>query len=158
MSEKPAGTKRYGLMVAGLFSLGLGVGAGAVAATSGYLPVADLLGRGGEHSAFAPGRGAAYPSFVALEPVTITLGPEAASRHLRLVLQLEVAPGAEESVGRSVPRILDVLNGFLRAVDERDLEQPRAMARLRAQMLRRVQLVTLPGAVHDVLIQEFVLN
>ena len=57
-----------------------------------------------------------------------------------------------------MPRINDVLNVYLRAVDERDFEVPRAMVRLRAQMLRRVQLVTPPGAVRDVLIQEFVLN
>jgi flagellar FliL protein len=57
-----------------------------------------------------------------------------------------------------MPRILDVLNTYLRAVDVRDLEQPAAIARLRAQMLRRIQVVTGEGRVRDLLITEFILN
>ena len=57
-----------------------------------------------------------------------------------------------------MPRILDVLNTYLRAVEVRDLEQPASLARLRAQMLRRVQVVTGEGRVRDLLITEFVLN
>jgi len=57
-----------------------------------------------------------------------------------------------------MPRILDVLNSYLRAVAITDLEDPTAMARLRAQMLRRVQIVTGEGRVRDLLVTEFVLN
>ena len=57
-----------------------------------------------------------------------------------------------------MPRIVDVLNTYLRAVEVRDLEEPAAMARLRAQMLRRVQVVTGEGRVRDLLVTEFVLN
>lgn len=105
-----------------------------------------------EHSDMPP---AAY---VPLEAMVISLGPEARSKHLKLVVSVEVKPEAEAEVTAAAPRILDVLNTFLRAVDERDFESPRAMLRLRAQMLRRVQLVTPQHAVRDLLIQEFVLN
>jgi flagellar FliL protein len=57
-----------------------------------------------------------------------------------------------------MPRVVDVLNGFLRAVDVTDLEDPAALLRLRAQMLRRVQIVTGEGAVRDLLVMEFVVN
>ena len=56
------------------------------------------------------------------------------------------------------PRILDVLNGYLRAVEVAELEDPSALVRLRAQMLRRIQVVAGEGRVNDLLISEFVLN
>ncbi|MEL7416552.1 MAG: flagellar basal body-associated FliL family protein, partial [Pseudomonadota bacterium] len=56
------------------------------------------------------------------------------------------------------PRISDVLNTYLRAVSLDELENPAAMLRLRAQMLRRIQLVTGEGRVRDLLISEFILN
>jgi len=57
-----------------------------------------------------------------------------------------------------MPRIMDVLNIYLRALDPPELEEPAALLRLRAQMLRRVQIVTGPGLVNDLLIIEFVFN
>ena len=93
-----------------------------------------------------------------LRELIISLGPNSQAKHLKLVMTIEVTNEAEEQVAALAPRIRDVLNTFLRAVDERDFEVPRAMARLRGQMLRRVQLVTPPGAVRDLLIQDFVLN
>jgi len=101
---------------------------------------------------------AADVAFVALDPLIISLGPAAANRHLRFAAQLEVTPKKESSVTALTPRVLDVLNGYLRAVDITDLEDPSALIRLRAQMLRRVQVVTGEGQVRDLLITEFVLN
>ena len=97
-------------------------------------------------------------SFIPLRELIISLGPNSNSKHLKLVISVEVDSQAEEQVTALSPRIRDVLNTFLRAVDERDFEVPRAMTRLRGQMLRRVQLVTPPGSVRDLLIQDFVLN
>lgn len=97
-------------------------------------------------------------SFVALEPMTISLGPAAHARHLRMVAQLEVVPGTESEVTVLAPRVLDVLNTYLRAVSEADLENPASLERLRAQMLRRVEVVVGEGVVQDFLITEFVLN
>ena len=97
-------------------------------------------------------------SFIPMREIIVSLGPNSVSKHLKLVVSIEVDSEAEKQVEALSPRIRDVLNTFLRAIDERDFEVPRAMTRLRGQMLRRVQLVTPPGAVRDLLIQDFVLN
>ncbi len=97
-------------------------------------------------------------AFVPVEPVIISLGAAADNRHLRFTAQLEVAGPYSAEVTLLQPRILDVLNGYLRAVDVAELEDPSALVRLRAQMLRRIQIVTGEGRVRDLLITEFVLN
>lgn len=97
-------------------------------------------------------------AFVPIEPVIISLGPAAQNSHLRLTAQLEVAKAHSGDVTLLMPRILDVLNGYLRAVEVAQLEDPAALVRLRAQMLRRIQIVTGEGRVRDLLITEFVLN
>ncbi len=112
-----------------------------------------------EAAALSPERAAARPAaFVALAPMVISLAPETGAKHLKVSVQLEVAPERAAEVEAVLPRVADVLNTFLRAVAPGDLARPRSMARLRAQMLRRVRLVTPEGSVRDVLIQEFVLN
>lgn len=97
-------------------------------------------------------------AFVPIEPVVVSLGPGSSSKHLRFTAQLEVAKAYADEVAILMPRILDVLNSYLRAVAVADLEDPSAMAKLRAQMLRRVQIVTGEGRVRDLLVTEFVLN
>lgn len=97
-------------------------------------------------------------SFVALDPLTISLGPDVSSKHLRFAAQLEVGPGFEEEVSLMRPRVTDVLNGYLRAVEVTQLQDPAALPRLKAQMLRRIQIVTGEGRVKNLLISEFVLN
>ncbi len=97
-------------------------------------------------------------AFVPLDPLVINLGSAAASRHLRFRAQLEVVPEFQDQVTDMLPRVLDVLNSYLRAVNVEDLEDPTSLIRLRAQMLRRVKIVTGEGRVKDLLIMEFVLN
>lgn len=97
-------------------------------------------------------------SFVPIEQIIISLPKEASARNLRFVGQLEVAPGQAEAVQQLMPRIVDVLNTYLRAVEVKDIEQPSSAMRLRAQMLRRVQVVAGEGLVRDLLITEFVLS
>lgn len=157
MSEAAGGKRRGMFLALVLAGLVAGGGAGFYAVNSGLVAAPAMLST---HRAEAHGASDSWtaPSFVPLDPLTVSLGPDARARHLRVAVQLEVAPGSERAVAEVAPRVVDVLNTFLRAVDEREFEMPRAMARLRAQMLRRVQLVAPPGAVHDVLIQEFVLS
>ncbi len=97
-------------------------------------------------------------AFVTLPPLTISLGKAASARHLRFSGSLDVLPEAEEEVNTLTPRILDALNTYLRAVSEAELEDPASMNRLRAQMLRRVQVVAGEENVRDLLITEFILN
>jgi len=97
-------------------------------------------------------------AFVPLETMVVSLGPDSGSAHLRFTAQVEVVDTAAADVTLLTPRILDVLNSYLRAIDTASIEDPQAMARLRAQMLRRIQIVTGEGRVRDLLITEFVLN
>lgn len=141
-------------------ALALAGGGGAFYATwSGILLGVDTAeAANGE----AGGDGDAPPlgdiAFVAVTPVIISLGPGAASRHLRMTAQLEVGAGRSAEVTQLLPRILDVLNGYLRAVEVAELEDPAALVRIRAQLLRRIQIVTGEGRVRDLLVTEFVLN
>ncbi len=96
-------------------------------------------------------------AFVPLDPMVISLNGSSA-KHLRFSAQLEVSKAYQHDVELLKPRVMDVLNGYLRAIDVQDLEDPSALIRLRAQMLRRVQIVTGEGRVRDLLVIEFVMN
>jgi flagellar FliL protein len=97
-------------------------------------------------------------AFVPLETVIVTLGPEETGRHLIFTAELEVDPAYQSEVARLSPRVLDVLNSYLRVVSLAELSDPTSLGRLRAQMLRRVQVVTGAGRVRDLLITQFVVN
>lgn len=97
-------------------------------------------------------------SFIPLDPLVVSIPGNTGARFLRFTGQLEVAPDYVDEVTAILPRVVDVMNGYLRAVDVSDLEDPTILTRLRAQLLRRVQVVAGPGRVKDLLIMEFVLN
>ncbi|MCF6444666.1 flagellar basal body-associated protein FliL [Nereida sp. MMG025] len=97
-------------------------------------------------------------SFVPLEPLVINLAQSTRNTHLRFRANLEVDTAYVTDVETVLPRVVDVLNSYLRAVSVQDLEDPSSLIRIRAQMLRRVQLVTGEGRVNDLLIMEFVLT
>ncbi len=97
-------------------------------------------------------------AFVPVEPMVVSLSPASDNRHLRFRAQLEVPSQHAPDLELLMPRVVDVLNGYLRALEIRDIESAAALTRLRAQMLRRVQIVAGPGRVNDLLIMEFVLN
>lgn len=97
-------------------------------------------------------------AFVALDPMIVSLPAGGVSTHLRFSAQLEVNPDHADEVESLKPRIVDVLNGYLRAVELSELSDPSVLVRLRGQMLRRVQVVVGDGRVKDLLIMEFVLN
>ncbi|MDN5786672.1 flagellar basal body-associated protein FliL [Pseudorhodobacter sp.] len=138
--------------------LGL-VGAVLVGVGGFYATWSGLL-LGGGHEATASPRPDPLPeiAFVPVEPIIISLGPGSSAKHLRFTAQLEVGKANTTDVTLLLPRILDVLNGYLRAIDVAELEDPSALVRLRAHMLRRIQIVTGEGRVRDLLITEFVLN
>lgn len=117
----------------------------------------DLLQFGGGHADTAASPLPAI-GFIPVDPIVVSLPPGATSRYLRCTVQLEVARGTEAEVTLLLPRVVDVLNGYLRAVDVATLQDPSALVRLRAQMLRRIQVVTGEGRVRDLLVTEFVLN
>ncbi|PIE12444.1 MAG: flagellar basal body protein FliL [Rhodobacterales bacterium] len=97
-------------------------------------------------------------AFVAVDPMVISLRDTGPGRHLRFRAQLEVPSKHQSDVETLLPRVVDVLNSYLRALELADIQDAAALVRLRAQMLRRVQIVTGSGRVNDLLIMEFVVN
>lgn len=138
------------------------------------LVLALLLGGGGFYATWSglilghekPGHASEEPpvgalpdiAFVPVDPLVITLGSGNSLRHLRFTSQIEVASPHAAEVQMLLPRILDVLNGYMRAIEVAELEDPAALVRIRAHLLRRIQIVTGEGRVRDLLVTEFVLN
>lgn len=154
--EAPDETKSSKMpMVIGLVLLLAGGGAGFFATWSGMIFNSE--------SAEAPEEEINHETspkvvFIPLEPITVSLPQQSEQKYLRFRAQLEVAYKHASEVEQLTPRVIDVLNSYLRAIELRDIQEPSALTQLRAQMLRRVKVVTGPDRVKDLLIMEFVLN
>lgn len=151
--EAPAKTSRLPLILGLVLMLALGAG-GFYAVYAGL-----VFGHAESHAGDMP-EVEALPeiAFVPIEPLVISLGAQSPGRYLHFSAQIEVAKVSEPDVVLILPRVVDVLNGYLRAVEVSDLEDPTALVRLRAQMLRRVQMVAGEGRVRDLLVTGFVIN
>lgn len=156
-AETPKKKSKLGLLIGLGLALVLG-GGGFFAVYSGMLLGDSEAGAAADHGDAVVVDELAPVSFVPLEPLVISIGRGANARHLRFRAELEVTPGVEADVTKLIPRVMDVLNSYLRAVEVADLEDPSALVSLRAQMLRRIQLVIGEGRVRDLLIMEFVLS
>ncbi|MEO8531816.1 MAG: flagellar basal body-associated FliL family protein [Deltaproteobacteria bacterium] len=143
------------------------------------LILAVLLGAGGFFAAqkgLIPGLGASHApeadthaeseepvpggdvEFVAVEPLTVTLTSSDRYKYLRFSSQIEVPMGEVEAVTKLMPRIVDAMNSYLRAVNPDEFERDGALLKLRSQLLRRVQLVVGETHATNLLVMEFVLN
>lgn len=151
--EPPARKSRLPLVVGLVLMLVLG-GGGFFAVYSGMV----LSPRGADHATAATAEPLPEVAFVAIEPLVVSLDLAGRGRYLHFAAQLEVSKEAEADVTHLLPRIVDVLNGYLRAVDVKELEEATALMRLRAQMLRRVKIVVGEERVRDLLVTEFVIN
>ncbi len=152
--DPPKKTSKLPLILGLLLAL-VGGGGGFYATFSGLL----MGGESHEEAAHEPQvEGLPDVAFVPVEPMIVSLTPGVTNQHLRFRANLEVPSQYQQDVTQLLPRVVDVLNGYLRALELRDLQNPASLTRLRAQMLRRIQIVTGEGRVSDLLIMEFVLN
>ena len=97
-------------------------------------------------------------AYVPIEPMVVSIGPLANQHHLRFHAQLEVPKQYRAEVEAVLPRIVDIINGYLRAVELEDLEDNLALHRFRSHLLQRIAIVAGRGRVNDLLFMEFVLN
>lgn len=143
-------------LIIGLVMALIGGGGGFFATWSGMI----LAPESSEHAAEEETQveSVADVAFVPVEPMVVSLSGSSRAKHLRFRAQLEVPAAFQPDVEKLLPRVVDVLNSYLRALEVADLEDQSALTRLRAQMLRRVQIVAGQGRVNDLLIMEFVLN
>lgn len=137
----------------------IGLVAAPVLAAAGFFVTWSGL-VGGSSPAAAPDQPAALPdiAFLPIDPVVVSLPETGGAQHLRMAVQLEVASSHLAEVEQLRPRVADVLNAYLRAVDPGTLRAPGALVQIRAQLLRRVQIVTGEGRVRDLLVTEFVVS
>lgn len=156
--EEEAPKKKSKLpLLLGLLLAVVGGGGGFYATYSGMILGSDEHSEHADMEPETPVTNMPDVSFVPVDPLVISLN-DRPSQHLRFRAQLEVKSTHQDEVEALMPRVVDVLNSYLRAVDIEDLRDNAALVRLRAQMLRRVQVVTGGGRVNDLLIMEFVLN
>jgi len=97
-------------------------------------------------------------TFVEVPEITISLAGQANVKHLRFRTSLEVPSQYADDVTKILPRILDVMNSYLRALEATDFEQSAALIRIRGQLLRRIQLVAGQDRISALLVLEFFLN
>jgi flagellar FliL protein len=153
VEDKPK--RRLGFVFSVIFVALIGLGGGFGAVVFGVIPQSlSFFGKSDDSLK----EGDVSFAFIEMPVINLSLNNSDTYRHLRTSLHLEVPEKSGTKVKHLVPRLMDVLNGYLRAVDISDLESAGAMSKLRAQMLRRVQVVAGPGAVNDLLITEFILN
>ncbi len=152
-APKPAGKK--GLIAGAILALA-GAAGGYFLTTSGLLPFGAAPEVHGDEMANPP-KALPEVGFVDLPPVIVSVNATE-SRHLKFHAQLEVNAAYISDVEKMQPRIMDVLNGYLRAVETSDLEDTLALMRIRGHLLRRIEIVVGEGRVRDVLVMEFVMN
>lgn len=168
--------KKKGMLVPlllGLFLAGIGGIGGYWTVTSGPLAATSTTDSdhaaagGGSHGsedddedapATRPRPELDQVAFVTLDSLVVNIGSDTSQRHLLFEAELEVAPGDADDVSHLVPRVMDVMNSYLRVLDMQELSDPRTLMRVRAQLLRRIQIVTGDVLVRDLLVTQFVVN
>jgi len=97
-------------------------------------------------------------AFVDIPTLVITLPPEAQNEHLRFAGQIEVPSKYKSDVEYLMPRIQDMMNGYLRALTVEDIEGPGALFKIRLHMFRRIIMVVGLGKANSLLVTEFILK
>lgn len=125
-------------------------------------------GKGGHGKAGADidpalGKVAAGPdgvTFYTLPDLVVNIqSPDGRPTFLKLKLTLELADaGLAQQLAGEMPRLQDMLQGFLRELRPEDLNGSAGNFQLRAEILRRVNLILAPGKAEAVLIEEMLVN
>jgi len=123
----------------------------------------------GEHGAAAGAEGAGAPVikegpdgvvFYTLPDIVVNMqAADGRSTFLKLKLTFEL-PDEEtaEHLTPNLPRLQDMFQTFLRELRPEDLNGSQGSYQLRAELLRRVNLVAAPSKVNAVLIEEMLIN
>lgn len=127
-------------------------------------------GGGGGHGGGAEGEADPSMGVIAEGPDGVTFftlpdmvmniqGPEGRPMVMKLKLTLETKDAhVAEQLQAEMPRLQDMFQGFLRELRPEDLAGSAGSFQLRAEILRRVNLVAAPGKVDAVLIEEMLVQ
>ena len=94
--------------------------------------------------------------YLTLTPLTISLQNN--NRILKIGITLETLAGEEDYIDPSDPKIRDAFMGYLRALRVEQIEDAAFMAQMRAQLLRRAQLILGAENIHSILITDFLVQ
>lgn len=158
--ESPAKSSKIGLTLSIVLCL-LGAGLGYYGISSGLIPIGKTTpGPTGQVDAGPAGQPGALPdvAFVTIPTLIVTLPPGAQNDHLRFSAQIEVPREFQEDVEYLMPRIQDVMNGYLRSLTVEDIEGPGALFKIRLHLFRRIVVVVGLGKANGLLVTEFILN
>lgn len=99
-------------------------------------------------------------TFFTLPDMVVNIqSPDGRPTFLKLKLTLETKDVAvAEQLQAEMPRMQDMFQGFLRELRPEDLAGSAGSFQLRAEILRRVNLIAAPGKVDAVLIEEMLVN
>ncbi len=95
-------------------------------------------------------------AYLELNPLTISLQND--QLILRIGITLETLAGEEDYIDPNDPKIRDAFTGYLRALKPEQINDAAFMAQMRAQLLRRAQLILGPEVVHGILITDFLVR
>lgn len=143
-------------LIIGLVACLIGAAGGFFAVNSGFILSSES--DPGDDGSLAKVEDVSDVAFVPIDPIIVTLRPGSSNKHLSFRTQLEVPNIYRADVEHLLPRIVDVMNSYLSALETKDFESPAIIVRLRSQLLRRVQIVAGVERVNDLLVMEFVLN
>ena len=98
--------------------------------------------------------------FYTLPDMTVNIqAPDGRPMYLKLKLTLEMKDAdLAHHLQAEMPRMQDMFQGFLRELRPDDLAGSAGSFQLRAEILRRVNLIAAPGKVDAVLIEEMLVN
>ncbi|ADM09629.1 flagellar motor protein [Parvularcula bermudensis HTCC2503] len=96
--------------------------------------------------------------YVALEPFTVSLGPDAGAKHLRMSVALGRPADAVELSESEHLRLRDKLLERLRKVELTTITDPDGMPALKESLLDQAQATLGPDTVYNVLVTEFVMR
>lgn len=120
-----------------------------------YVPECEVV----EHDEPDPEELAARAAkYVSLEPITVSLGPDAGAKHLRISLALGTPDDSEELTEVEFLRLRDQFLEQLRTADLQLIKDPKAMPTLKAMLLAKAQSTLGQDEVYSVLITDFLMK
>lgn len=152
--EKVGKSRIFLLLSLVLFSLGAGLGYFGI--SGGLLHWGESQSKTTIHN--TTDAGIPEVAFVPIPSLTITLPQDAKNTHLRFSAQIEVPKEHQSDVEFLIPRIQDLMNGYLCALTTDDIERPGALFEIRLQLFRRIVMVVGLGRANGLLVTEFILN
>lgn len=96
--------------------------------------------------------------FLPIEPVVVNMPPDARHTHLRFVVQLEVDRAHVAELEKQMPRIVDIMNSYLRALEPDSFNDRQILAQIRVHLMARFAVTFGRGHVRDLLVMEFLLS